>query len=411
MTKQFESIAIHSGFGSGDNYKSSAIPIHQAAAFGYDSAASIANVFEGKQFGYIYSRISNPTVTAFEQKVTAIESGLGALALTSGMAAIHTLIQTLVKSGDHIVSGQSLFGGTYELFEDVVKDTGVNVSYVDSTSPDAFEKAIQPNTKFLYVEAIGNPRVDVPDLKKLVAIANANGIPLVVDTTLATPYILPAKEIGIHLVVYSATKYLGIGATTIGGVIVDTGNFDWRKSKSERIADIAKQAGKLGFLARAKSKITNNTGSLLSPQSAFILSLGVETLALRMEKHSKNALALAQWLETQPQVKEVWYPGLASSPFHTVASAQFNHGFGGLLSFRCTSKDVAQSCIDALKMAKNMANLGDSKTLVIHPSSTIYQKWSQEKKETAGVYDDLIRVSVGLEHEQDIINDFKQALG
>ncbi len=406
---KFESKAIHSGFSQDPKHGATAVPVFQTASYAFSTAQELADVFEGHKFGHVYSRISNPTVSAFESRITELENGLGSVAVASGMAAIATAIYALTASGDEIISSTNLFGGTFHFFEDMAR-FGVSTRYVDIHSPLKIKQAITDKTKLIFFETIGNPKLDVPNMKAIVEIANEANIPVVVDSTLTSPYLFQAKKWGVHVVVHSATKYIGIGGTTIGGIIVDLGTFKWRNARSEAVRESAQKAGHFGFISQIRQRILTNTGNILAPFNAFLFSLGLETLSLRLDKQCQNALELAQFLGSHSKVSKVTYPGLENNPYHELAKAQFEGQFGALLTFECPTKEACFHCIDHLKMIKNMTSLGDSKTMVIHPDSTIYRTCSPEQKEAAGVNDRLIRVSVGLEHFSDIINDFNQAL-
>lgn len=406
----FDTKAIHSGFNQDSKTGATSLPIYQTAAFAYNTAEELADVFSGRKFGYLYSRISNPTVTALERRVAALEDGVCALACSSGMAAIATAIYTLAKSGDHIVSSRSLYGGTLQLFSEIFEENGIEIDYVDTTDSAAYEAAIKGNTRLIFVESLGNPKLDVPPFEAIAKIAAAHQIPLIVDSTLTTPYLFNPKAWGVAVVIHSATKYLAGSGHVIGGILVDLGTFNWKQSKSPALAEEAKKFGEFAFIARARKKILQNTGSCIAPLSAYLLNLGLETLGLRMKQHCDNALALATFLENHPGVKEVGYTGLVSNPHHRDATRYFNRRYGGLLTFRLDSKESCYKFINSLKLAKNLANLGDSKTLVIHPASTIYCDIDEKSQQEAGVYCNLIRVSVGIEDPTDIIADFEQAL-
>ena len=406
----FETKAIHAGAVPDRSTGAAALPLYESAAFAYPTAKMLESVFAGKEFGYVYSRIANPTVTAFEQKMTALENGLGSLAVSSGMAAIATTIFVLAGPGDEIVASKSLFGGTLSLLNGRVKRQGIRTEYVDSTNIAAYESAITEHTRLIFVETIGNPKLDVPDIAAIAKIARTRNIPLVVDGTLSTPYLFRAKDADAALVVHSATKYITGNGTAIGGVIVDCGTYDWSKSPSSVIRTVAEKAGAAAFLAVARKEIVTNTGNCLAPLNAFLHHLGLETLSLRMRCHCENAKAFANHLLNHPKVTSVNYPGLSSNPDHKVAVRQFNGLFGGVVTITLGSPDAARACIDNLRLAKNLANIGDAKTLVIHPASTIYRDVPADEMRKAGVSDDMIRVSVGIESIDDIIVDFDAAL-
>ncbi len=405
----FETKAIHSGYEPDPKTGASCLPLFDTASYTYADPQALEDVFRGRKYGHVYSRISNPTVSALEQKVTTLSQGLASIAVESGMAAVSAVVQTLVNADEEIVSSSSLFGGTFYYFEDL-KRFNIKTHYVEPQNTEAFKAAITSKTKLIFVECIGNPKIDVPNLKALADIANAHHIPLVVDTTLTSPYLCDAKSLGIHITVQSATKYMGLGGTTMGGIITDMGLFDWKSFNQKGIQDAAKTAGQFAFISKLRKWMLSNVGHTLSPHNAFMLFVGLETLTLRMDKHCQNALALAQFFEKHPAIEVVNYPGLASSPYHQLAKAQYSGQFGALMTIRLGTKDRCYQLIKTLKIAKNQANLGDSKTLVIHPSSTIFHDCTDSEKLAAGVTDDMIRISIGLEHIDDLIHDFKQGL-
>jgi O-acetylhomoserine (thiol)-lyase len=407
---EFATQAIHSGFSKDEKTGATVVPIYETAAFAYNTAEDLADAFQGRKFGYLYTRIANPTVTALEQRINVLESGRGALAAASGMAAITTAVYTLIQPGMEILSGSSLFGGTLQLFQEIFHTFGITVHYVDPTDWKAFETALSPRTGLIFLETLGNPKLDVPDISEIARLAKENNIPLVVDSSLTTPYLFKAKEYGVSVVIHSTSKYISGSGQTIGGVLVDLGNYDWSQARSDRLRATAQKAGEYAFLARARRQILQNTGSCLSPFNAYLQNLGLETLALRMEKHCANALTLAGYLAEHPQIREVIYPGLEKHPNHQTAQNQFKGRYGGLLTIRLGTPERCFQFIRRLQIARNLANLGDAKTLVIHPASTIYCNCSEAEQAIAGVYPDLIRVSVGIEGLTDIIQDFDQAL-
>ena len=406
--KAFDTKAIHGGLQPNNQFGETALPIYQSSAFAYDSAEDIEAVFEGRKFGHIYSRISNPSVSGLEQKLTVLENGLASLALASGMAAISAIVLSLAKSGDQILVSTSLFGGTYNYFREVVEPNNIKITY--SKPEDIARRDDLSSYRFIFIEAIGNPKCDVPNISDIAKKAKEHAIPLIVDNTLTTPYLLNAKSLGVNIIVNAATKYIGTGGTTIGGYLTDLGTFDWKNYDHKEISKFSKKCGQFAFIARTKQHIVSNMGACLSPFNAFLLATGLETLSLRMEKHCSNGLKLAQHLDNHSAVNSVNYIGLKSSPYHELAKSQFNDKFGGLLTIRLGSKDRCYRFLKAVKIAKNMTNIGDSRTLLIHASSTLYKELNSDEKEQAGVYDDLIRISVGLEDSQDLIEDFDYAL-
>jgi O-acetylhomoserine (thiol)-lyase len=408
---EFQTRAIHAGIDPESAQGSTVTPIYESAAFAYDSAEELSEVFEGRRPGHVYSRISNPTVMAFEQRMNSLEDGAGALATSSGMAAITTTLLTLLNAGDVIAAGKSLFGGTLLLLRRVLSRFGIESRFFDPCSAQELEHALTANPKAIYVETIGNPKLDVPDFRVLSAAAKRRGIPLLVDSTLTTPFLFPAKRFGASVVVHSGTKYICGSGTAVGGAIVDLGTFDWSGYPNEGIREMTARRGvQLGFLAAARKNVLQNIGTCLSPFSASRHSQGLETLALRMDRHCSNALALAEFLTTHPRVSAVNYPGLASSAYRDRVREQFCGRGGGILTLRMGTRQGSFDFIRRLKLAKDLANVGDAKTLVIHPASTIYRDLSPAEMADAGVTDDLVRVSVGIESITDIIADFEQAL-
>lgn len=407
---KFATRSIHGGIDKDLKHGATIAPIYQNSAFSYDTAEELSDVFQGRKFGYIYSRIANPTVTVLEQRINSLENGRGTIATASGMAAIATVLYTLVQPGDEIISSKSLFGGTLQLFTEIFAEYGVQVIFVDAVDIEAYRKAISGKSRLIFLETIGNPKLDIPDIQKIAAIAKENNLPLVLDNTLATPYLFQAKQFGVNIVIHSTSKYITGSGNTIGGVLVDLGNFDWSATRSKAIGEIYSKAGDFAFLARARRQVLQNTGSCLAPFNAYLQSLGLETLGLRMERHCQNALELAKFLHDSQRVEAVNYPGLNSNPGYPVADNQFNGKFGGLLTLRLGSPERCFKLINRLRMVKNLANLGDAKTLIVHPASTIYFNCTESEKIDAGVYPDLLRVSVGIEDIHDIIDDFNEAL-
>ena len=405
---RFQTKAIHSGFDQDPATGATALPIFQTASFAHADAQDLSDIFNGRKFGYSYSRIANPTVTAFENHITALENGLASVALASGMGAIASTLLALLSAGDEIVASKSIFGGTYYLLKEFEETHQVKVHFVQPQEIEEFRKAVTEKTRLIFCETIGNPKLDVPDIQALAAIANEANIPLVVDSTTTTPYLFKAKDFGVSVVLHSATKWMSGSGSTIGGVVVDLGNFKWQTCKSPSVLAMSKKMGDLGFIARCK-KIRSNFGAPLSPLSAFLLNLGLDTLVLRMDKQCENALAFSKYFSGHSKIKELSYPGLPNNPFHDMASKQFLK-FGGLLTLRLGSKEACFDFINKLKLIKNLANLGDAKTLIIHPDSTIYRDLSREEKDSAGAYEDLLRLSLGLEDIADLIDDVEGAL-
>ncbi len=424
---RFETLQVHAGQEPDPGTNSRAVPIFQTTSYTFDDSDHAARLFGLKEFGNIYTRIMNPTTDVFEKRIAALEGGVAAVATSSGQSAQLLTFSTLMQAGDHLVSTSYLYGGTYNQFKVAFARFGWEVTFVEGDDPADFEAAIQDNTKAIYVESIGNPKYNIPDFEALADIAHQNGIPLVVDNTFgAAGYVVRPIEWGADIVVQSATKWIGGHGTSIGGVIVDSGNFDWRNGKFPMFTDPApgyhglvftdvfnpdSELGNIAFAIRARVEGLRDLGAAPSPFNSFLFLQGLETLSLRMERHCDNALELARWLEQHPQVSWVNYPGLESHPDHELAKKYLRNGFGAVLSFGIAGGyEAGKRFIDATRLASHLANVGDAKTLVIHPSSTTHQQLSPEEQESAGVTEDLVRVAVGIEHIDDIKEDIDQAL-
>ncbi len=422
--KRFENLgistlAVHAGAKPDPTTGARSVPIYQTAAYVFEDTEHAADLFGLRREGNIYTRLMNPTTDVFEKRIAALDGGIGALATASGMAAITTALLTFTKPGDEIVSGDKLYGGTYELFNYTFPKLGRTVKFVDSSSPEEFKDTISRNTKALYVESIGNPGLDVADLERLAEIAHEAGIPLVVDNTVS-PLILRPIEHGVDIVVYSATKFIGGHGTSIGGVIVDSGNFDWSPEKFPEICDpdpgyhglkYKEAFGKAAFISKARVQFIRDTGACISPFNSFLFILGLETLPLRMKKHCDNALAVAKFLEKHPKVSWVSYPGLESHSSHELAKKYLKSGSGAIIGFGI--KGGISECrkfIENLEVFSHLANIGDAKSLVIHPASTTHEQLSKEEQAACGVTEDFIRLSIGIEDEKDLIFDIEQAL-
>ena len=385
--------------------------IYPSAAFAYDSAEAIENVFAGREPGYIYTRLHNPTVTAFEKRMTELEGGFGALACASGMAAISSTVLALAGQGDEIISGTGIFGGTYSLFSRTLPRCGVVTRFVPSTDIAAYRAAITDRTRLIFVETVGNPKLDVPDIAAIARVAKDAGIVLVVDSTTTTPYLVRPGALGADIVIHSTSKFINGHGTAIGGVIIDCGSFNWGGPRAALVHEYHKRAGRFAFLAALRSLIHRDLGCCLSPFSAFLMSIGIDSLGVRMQRHCENAAQLAAFLAGDARVVEVRYPGLAAHPEHAVAARQFGGKFGALMAVRLGTRERAFRFINGLERALILANLGDVKTLVIHPASTICRDASAEGRAAMGVTDDLVRISVGIEHIDDIREDFSRSLG
>lgn len=382
-------------------------PIYQVSAFAHDSAETLQAVFDNKQPGFAYTRISNPTVTAFEKRMAAIEGGFDAVSCASGMAAVSMALLNILQSGDEIITASGLFGGTLDLFSDL-QAFGIAVKFIREMTAENVKAQLTPNSKVIFAELIGNPRLDVVDISEISAVANVHGIPLIIDSTTATPALVNPLKLGAHIVVHSSSKYINGSGDAISGVIIDGAKMKWDFEKFPTLAKY-RQFGKFAYTARLRQDLWRNFGACLAPQNAWLNTVGLETLGLRMERLCKNALELSEYL-SRGALENVNYPGIPHSPYSTLVKRQFEFGMGGaILTVRAGSKDRAFRLINNLKYAKIATNIGDVRTLVIHPASTIYGHSSEEQKQNAGVYDDLIRISVGLEDIEDLKEDFAQA--
>ncbi|KAK7681715.1 hypothetical protein QCA50_015062 [Cerrena zonata] len=420
---EFETLQLHAGQEKDPATNARAPPIYATSSYVFNDSQHAADLFGLRAFGNIYSRIGNPTVDVFEKRMAALEGGVGALAASSGTAAQFMAISTIAGAGDNIVSSSSLYGGTYNQFKVFFKKYNIGVKFVVGSDPEAFAAAIDEKTKAIYVESIGNPGYNVAPLPELAKIAHDNKIPLIVDNTFGLGgYLIRPIEHGADIVVHSATKWIGGHGTTIAGVIVDSGKFDWagsgkfpsftEPSEGYHGLKFSETFGSLAFIIRARVEVLRDLGSTLNPFASFLLLQGLETLSLRAERHSQNALALAQWLQQHEKVSWVSYPGLESHPSHQLAKRLFRPNlFGGVLSFGVKGDaKIGSKVVDSLKLASNLANVGDAKTLVIHPATTTHSQLSVHEQAEAGVTPDLIRVSVGIENIADIVADFAEAL-
>jgi len=424
---RFETLQVHAGQEPAPGTNARAVPIYQTTSYTFDSAEHGANLFALKEFGNIYTRIMNPTTDVFEKRVAALEGGVAGLATSSGQAAQFLAIANIAQAGDNIVSTSLLYGGTYNQFKVTLPRLGIGVKLVDGDDVNLLAKAIDGKTKALYVESIGNPAGNVPDFAALAQVAHDNGIPLICDNTFgAAGYLVRPIEHGADVVVQSATKWIGGHGTSIGGVIVDSGKFDWAKSGKFPLFtepspgyhglvfnDVFGPKGPFGniqFIIRARVEGLRDLGAALSPFNSFLLLQGLETLSLRVERHGQNALALAKWLKTNPQVSWVNYTGLEEHPYHQRARKYLRNGFGSVFTFGIKGGfEAGKKFINSVKLSSHLANLGDAKTLVIHPASTTHQQLSDAEQRSAGVTPDQIRVSVGIEHIEDIKEDFAEA--
>jgi O-acetylhomoserine/O-acetylserine sulfhydrylase len=423
---RFETLQIHAGQELDPTSHACAPPLYQTASYTFDSAEHGARLFALQEPGHIYSRLGNPTVAILEQRLAALEGGLAAVATASGQAAQFLVVATLCQAGDNLVSATALYGGTFNQFKVALPRLGIQVRFKDADDLDGMAAAIDERTRAIYVESIGNPAFVVPDLPALAELAHRHGIPLVVDNTFGCAgYLCRPFEHGADLIVASATKWIGGHGTSLGGIVVDSGRFDWASGRFPAFTEpspgyhglrfaqafgAGSPHGNVAFAVRARVEALRDLGGCLSPFNAFLLLQGLETLALRVQRHCDNALALARWLERRAEVRWVSYLGLPSHPYHHRARRLLHHGFGGVLTFGIEGGVAAgQRFIDALRLAQHVANVGDVRTLVIHPASTTHQQLSEAEQLASGVTPDLIRVSVGLEHIDDITEDFAQA--
>jgi O-acetylhomoserine (thiol)-lyase len=419
---KLDTIALHHGYTPDPTTKAAAVPIYQTTSYTFDNTQHGADLFDLKVEGNIYTRIMNPTNAVLEQRMAAMEGGIGALAVASGMAAITYAIQTIAGVGDHIVSVSQLYGGTYNLFMHALPRQGIEVRMAKGDDFEAFERLIDENTKAVFCESIGNPAGNMVDIEKLAEIAHRHGVPLIVDNTVATPYLCRPFDLGADIVVHALTKYIGGHGNSIGGVIIDSGKFDWAANKDRfKILNepdpsyhgvvYTEALGAAAYIGRARVAPLRNTGAALSPQNAFLILMGLETLGLRMQRHCENALALAQYLEKHPKVNWVNYAALDNSPYKAICDRLYKGKASGIVSFGVEGgREAGGKFIDGLKMIYRLVNIGDAKTLACHPATTTHRQLSPEELEAAGVSEDLVRLSVGIEDIEDIIADVDQAL-
>jgi O-acetylhomoserine (thiol)-lyase len=425
QSENLSTLALHAGQAPDPTTGARAVPIYQTTSFVFKNTEHAANLFALKEFGNIYTRIMNPTTDVFEQRIAAIEGGSGALAVSSGQAATSFALLNITQLGDEIVSANNLYGGTYQLFHYTMPKLGREVKFVDSTKPEAFRKAVTPKTRALFAETIGNPKLDVPDFEALAEIAHQAGVPLIVDNTIGIGLARPLLQ-GADVVVASATKYIGGHGTSIGGVIVDSGKFQWNNGKFPEFTqpdpsyhglkywDVFGNfpgLGNVAFIIKARVQLLRDLGSCMSPFNAFQFLQGLETLPLRQERHSHNALEIARFLQGHKLVTWVIYPGLPDNPNHKMAAKYLKNGFGGILGFGIKGGlEAGKKFINSVKLLSHLANIGDAKSLVIHPASTTHQQLSAEEQAATGVTADYVRLSIGLEDPKDIRADIDQAL-
>ena len=423
----FETLQLHAGQEPDPSTGSRAVPIYQTTSYVFRDAGHAARLFELKEFGNIYTRIMNPTTDVFEKRVAALEGGVAALATSSGQAAQFLAISNILQAGDNLVSTSFLYGGTYNQFKVQFRRIGIQVKFVKGDKAADFDRAIDEKTKAVYIETIGNPEFNIPDFEAIAGVTKKHDLPLIVDNTFgAAGYLFRPLEHGANIVVESATKWIGGHGTSVGGVIVDGGNYNWGNGKFPQFTEPSEgyhgmrfwevfgsdsQFGNIAFIIRARVEGLRDYGAALSPFNAFLFLQGLETLSLRVQRHVDNALKIAGWLEKHPLVEKVNYPGLASSPYHALAKKYLRNGYGGVLSFLVRGGTRAADClINNLKLVSHLANVGDAKTLIIHPASTTHQQLTEEEREASGAVPGLIRLSAGIEHVDDIIADLETGL-
>ena len=417
---KFETLTIHAGQEPDPATGSRALPIYQTTAYNFKDSDHAARLFALEESGNIYTRLTNPTTEAFEKRVAALEGGSGAVAFASGHAAIVGTFLNFLQTGDEIVSSSTLYGGTFNLLRHTLPHLGITTRFVDAQDPQNFEKAITGKTKALYAETIGNPKIDVLDIEAVAAIAHAHGLPLIIDNTFPSPYLCQPLKFGADIVIHSATKFIGGHGTSMGGIVVDGGNFNWNSPKFPLLSqpdpsyhdlNYAEALGNVAFSTRLRTQILRDYGACISPFNSFLLMQGLETLHLRLARHVENALAVATFLESHPQVDWVSYPGLPSHPDYEKAKKYLPRGAGSIFTFGIKGGlPAGKKFIDSLKLFSLLANVGDAKSLVIHPASTTHSQLSSEQRAQAGVPDDLIRLSVGIENIDDLLEDLAQAL-
>ena len=423
MTREFkfETLQLHAGQVVDATTKSRAVPIYQTTSFVFEDTQEGADLFALQKAGNIYTRITNPTTSAFEERIAALEGGVGALATASGMAAITYTILALAHAGDHVVAASTIYGGTFNLLKETLPRYGITTTFVDIDNLEEVEAAIKDNTKLVLIETLGNPVINIPDIEKIAEIAHKHQIPLVADNTFATPYLINVFSHGVDIAVHSATKFIGGHGTTIGGVIVDSGKFDWAASgkfpqlveedPSYHNISYTRDVGAAAFIVAARVQLLRDMGAALSPFNSFLLLQGLETLSLRVERHVQNAEKIVDFLVNHPKVEKVNYPKLVDSPYHALAEKYLPKGVGSIFTFHVKGGEAeARKVIDSLEIFSNLANVADAKSLVVHPATTTHAQLSESDLEAAGVTKNQIRLSIGLENVDDLIEDLRLAL-
>lgn len=418
-TQKFETLALHAGHDVQQTLGTRAVPIYQSSSYVFNNSDHAANLFSLKELGFIYTRLNNPTNQILQDRLAALEGGVGAVVFASGTAAISTGLLTLLKAGDHIVASSSLYGGTYNLLKVTLPRLGITTTFVDASNPENFKEAVQENTRAFFVESLGNPKLDVLDLEGITEVSKAAKVPFIVDNTVATPSLLNPLKHGANIVIHSLTKYIGGQGNSLGGVIIDGGNFDWDNGKFPEFTEPSagyhglkyyETLGQLSFTFKLILEGLRDFGGALSPTNAFQIIQGLETLGVRIKQHSENALALAKWLEQQEEVAWVNYPGLESSPYKKLADKYLPKGQSGIVTFGVKGGyESAKTVADNTELFSLLANIGDTKSLIIHPASTTHQQLTDEEQEASGVTKDLIRLSVGIENLEDLKQDLQEA--
>lgn len=418
-TQKFETLALHAGHDVQQTLGTRAVPIYQSSSYVFNNSDHAANLFSLKELGFIYTRLNNPTNQILQDRLAALEGGVGAVVFASGTAAISTGLLTLLKAGDHIVASSSLYGGTYNLLKVTLPRLGITTTFVDASNPENFKEAVQENTRAFFVESLGNPKLDVLDLEGIAEVSKAAKVPFIVDNTVATPSLLNPLKHGANIVIHSLTKYIGGQGNSLGGVIIDGGNFDWDNGKFPEFTEPSagyhglkyyETLGQLSFTFKLILEGLRDFGGALSPTNAFQIIQGLETLGVRIKQHSENALALAKWLEQQEEVAWVNYPGLESSPYKKLADKYLPKGQSGIVTFGVKGGyESAKTVADNTELFSLLANIGDTKSLIIHPASTTHQQLTDQEQEASGVTKDLIRLSVGIENLEDLKQDLQEA--
>lgn len=417
---RFETIQVHGGHTPDSATNARAVPIYQTTSYTFNDTDHAAALFGLQEAGNIYTRITNPTTAVFEERLALLEGGVGAVATASGMAAITYAILNIASSGDHIVSASTLYGGTYTLFSHTLKDFGIDVTFVDPDDAENFAAAVTERTKAIFIESIGNPDINLIDIRKVADVAHEHGIPLIVDNTFATAYLNRPFDFGADIVVYSATKFIGGHGVAIGGAVIDAGTFDWKNGKFPKLVDpdpsyhglsYANDVGAAAYITKLRVTLLRDTGAAISPFNSFLLILGLETLSLRLDKHVANAQKVAEYLEAHEKVAWVNYPGLASNKYYDLAQIYFSKGPSAIFSFGVKDGyEAGKKVIESVELFSHLANVGDAKSLIIHPASTTHQQLNAAEQKEAGVKPETIRVSIGIENSEDIIMDLAQAL-